>query len=140
MLVILASLAVVGLAIATYFTAVALHWITANARWIPIFCRMDHTTCASVIFTRSARLFGPPNSLLGQIYYVTLIIAIGLDWLIDVRVWRVFVATSLVTVGLAVYLSYTLLVTLKVPCPLCFTSHGINTVIFGLLLLNSPTS
>ena len=140
MLVILASLALAGLTIATYFTAIALRWITPDARWIPTFCQMDNTTCASIIFTPSACVFGPPNSLLGQIYYVTLLIAIGLDWLIDVRVWRVFVATSLVTIGLAVYLSYTLLVTLKVPCPLCFTSHGINTVIFGLLLLNSPTS
>ncbi len=139
MLVILASLAVAGLAIATYFTAVALHWIKPDARWLPAFCQMDNTTCASIIFAPSARVFGPPNSLLGQIYYVTLIIAIGLGWLIDVRVWRIFVATSLVTIGLAVYLSYTLLVTLKVPCPLCFTSHGINTVIFGLLLLNPPT-
>ncbi len=138
MLVILASLAIAGLAIATYFTAVALHWITPDARGIPSFCRMDNTTCASIIFTRSARVFGLPNSLLGQVYYGTLIIAIGLDWLIDVRVWRIFVATSLITIGLAVYLSYTLLVTLKVPCPLCFTSHGINTAIFGLLLLNPP--
>jgi|TARA_B100001123_G_C14876177_1_gene854026 uncharacterized membrane protein len=100
---------------------------------------MDSKTCASVIFTPSARVFGPPNSLLGQMYYAALIITMGLDWLVDERVWRIFVASSLVTLGLAVYLSYKLLVTLKVPCPLCFTSHGINTTIFGLLLLNSPT-
>ena len=73
-------------------------------------------------------------------YYAALIITIGLDWLIDARVWRIFVASRLVTLGLAEYLSYTLLVTLKVPCPLCFTSHGINVAIFGLLLLYSPTS
>ena len=140
MSILLILLAVVGLTVSTYFTAVAFHWIAPDTRWIPTICRMDDKTCASVIFTPSARVFGPPNSLLGQMYYAALIIAIGLDWLIDARVWRIFVATSLVTIGLAAYLSYTLLVTLKVPCPLCFTSHGINAVICGLLLLNSPTN
>ena len=139
MSIILALLALVGLAISTYFTAVAFHWVTPDTRWVPAVCRLDSETCASVIFTPSARVFGPPNSLLGQMYYAALIIAIGLDRLIDARVWRIFVATSLVTIGLAVYLSYRLLVTLKVPCPLCFTSHGINAIICGVLLLNSPT-
>ncbi|MEE3202182.1 MAG: vitamin K epoxide reductase family protein [Acidobacteriota bacterium] len=139
MSIILALLALVGLAISTYFTAVAFHWVTPDTRWVPAICRLDSETCASVIFTPSARVFGPPNSLLGQMYYAALIIAIGLDRLIDARVWRIFVATSLVTIGLAVYLSYRLLVTLKVPCPLCFTSHGINAIICGVLLLNSPT-
>ena len=140
MSILLVSLATVGLAISTYFTSVAFHWITPDTRWIPSFCRMDSKSCASVIFTPSARVFGPPNSLLGQMYYAALLITIGLDWLVDARVWRIFVASSLVTLGMAVYLSYTLLVTLKVPCPLCFASHGINATIFGLLLLNSPTS
>mgnify|MGYP001421294301 CR=1 FL=1 len=139
MSIILALLALVGLAISTYFTAVAFHWVTPDTRWVPAICRLDSETCASVIFTPSARVFGPPNSLLGQMYYAALIIAIGLDRLIDARVWRIFVATSLVTIGLAVYLSYRLLVTLKVPCPMCFTSHGINAIICGVLLLNSPT-
>ena len=68
-------------------------------------------------------------------YYAALLITIGLDWLVDARVWRIFVASSLVTLGMAVYLSYTLLVTLKVPCPLCFASHGINAVSYTHLTL-----
>ena len=99
MSIILALLALVGLAISTYFTAVAFHWVTPDTRWVPAVCRLDSETCASVIFTPSARVFGPPNSLLGQMYYAALIIAIGLDRLIDARVWRIFVATSLVTIG-----------------------------------------
>ena len=39
------------------------------------------------------------------------------------------------TVALALYLSYALLFVMRVPCPLCFASHGINAVIFVLLLL-----
>ncbi len=139
MSIILVLLAIVGLAISTYFTAVAFHWITPDTHWVPTICRMNRDTCASVIFTPSARIFGPPNSVLGQMYYAALLIAIGLNWLIDARVWRIFVATSLVTIGLGAYLSYRLLVTLKVPCPLCFASHGLNATICGFLLLNSPT-
>ena len=63
MSILLILLAVVGLTVSTYFTAVAFHWIAPDTRWIPTVCRMDDKTCASVIFTPSARVFGPPNSL-----------------------------------------------------------------------------
>ena len=136
MTTILAFLATVGLLIASYFTAVRYRWIIPDAGWIPTFCRMDDKTCASVLFTPSAQVFGLPNSLLGQIYYTGLLVAITLDAFDDLRVWQFFVAASVVTIGLALYLSYALLVMLRVPCPLCFTSHGINTLICGLLFIS----
>ncbi len=138
MTTILALLAAVGLMIASYFTAVRYRWVAPDVRWIPTFCRMDDKTCASVVFTPSAQVFGPPNSLFGQIYYTALLVAVALDAFGDLLVWQAFVAASIVTVGLALYLGYALLVVLRVPCPLCFTSHGINTVICGLLLLTPP--
>ena len=64
----LMSLSVVGLVIATYFTAVACRWIRADETWIPSFCRLGEQTCASIVFTPRARVFGLPNSLLGQIF------------------------------------------------------------------------
>lgn len=127
-------LAAAGFAIASYFTAVAWRWIPADARWIPRVCRMDERTCASVIFTPSARVFGPPNSLLGQVYYAALLAGAAVGILSDPWVWRLCVASSLATVGLGAYLSYALLVVLRVPCPLCFASHGINVSLCGLLL------
>ena len=129
------SLSAVGLAIATYFTAVAYHWIRADESWIPAFCRLGEQTCASIVFTPRARVFGVPNSLLGQIYYSALLIGSPLGVLDRPDLFRLYLGASLVTVGLAIYLSYSLLFITRVPCKLCFTSHGINVVIFGLLLL-----
>ena len=130
----LMSLSVVGLVIATYFTAVAYRWIRADETWIPSFCRLGEQTCASIVFTPRARVFGLPNSLLGQIFYAALLIGTPLGLLDQPGLFRLYLAASLVTVGLAVYLSYSLLFITRVPCKLCFTSHGINVVIFGLLL------
>ncbi len=128
-------LAAVGLAIASYFTAVAWRWTTPDGRWIPSFCRLEERTCAAVVFTPSARVFGPPNSLLGQVFYAALLAGAAFDWLTDPRLRPLYLGASLVTVGLGVYLSYALLFVLRVPCRLCFASHGINAVICGLLLL-----
>jgi len=137
MTTILALLAIVGLIIANYFTAVRYRWVIPDARWIPTFCRMDDKTCASVVFTPSAQVFGLPNSLLGQIYYTALLVAIASDAFGEVHIWQAFFTASVITVGLALYLSYALLVVLRVPCPLCFTAHSINTMICILLLLTS---
>lgn len=127
-------LAAVGLAISSYFTAVAYRWTTPDVRWIPAFCRLEERTCASVVFTPSARVFGPPNSLLGQVFYAALLAGAASGRLADPQLWWPCLGASLVTVGLGVYLSHALLFVLRVPCPLCFVSHGVNAVICGLLL------
>lgn len=129
-----AALAALGLAIASYFTAVTYRWSEPDVRWIPAFCRLEEETCASVVFTGQARVFGPPNAVFGQIYYAILIVAAIVDRL-DTAPWsHALLAAAAVTVGLAAYLSYSLLRVLRVPCRLCFASHGINLAIFGLLL------
>lgn len=128
-------LAAGGLVIASYFTAVAYRWTRPDARWIPAFCRMEERTCASVVFTPSARVFGPPNSLLGQMFYAALLAGAVSGSLTHPRLWPLYLAAGLVSVGLGVYLSHALLFVLRVPCPLCFASHGINAVICLLLLL-----
>lgn len=131
---ILMGLSVVGLGISSYFTAVAYRWLGADELWIPSFCRMGKQTCASIVFAPQARVFGPPNSLLGLIYYLALLGGTLLGLLDRPPVLGLFLAASLLTVVLAVYLSYSLLFVVRVPCKLCFTSHGINTIIFVLLL------
>ena len=138
MTLVIGLLAAVGLAIASYFTAVAYRWTKPDVRWIPAFCRLEERACASVVFTPSARVLGPPNSLLGQVFYAALLVGAVAGWLSDPRLWPLYLAASLVTVGLGAYLSYALLFVLRVPCPLCFASHGINAVICGLLLLLRP--
>ena len=125
----------VGFAISTYFTAVAYRWIRPDAGWIPTFCRMGERTCASIVFTPRARVFGLPNSLLGQFFYFALLLGTPLGVLETPIFYRLSLVASLVTVGLGLYLSYSLLFVTRVRCPLCFTSHGLNAVIFALLLL-----
>ena len=135
MAIALIFLAVIGLMISTYFTSVAYRWVQPDVRWIPSFCRMDERTCASIVFTPQARVFTLPNSVLGQLFYVLLIAGTLLNWITGTEVIvTLYVAASAVTVVLGMYLSYALLFINKVACPLCFTSHGINLVIFLILM------
>lgn len=132
--IVLVALATLGLAISSYFTAVAYQLIRPDVRWIPSFCRMEERTCASIVSTPQARVFGPPNSLLGQGYYVSLLAALTWGLLDQPVLLGLYTAASVLTVGLAGYLSYQLLYVVRVPCPLCFASHGINSLICVLLL------
>ncbi len=132
--VLISTLAVIGLAISSYFTAVSYRWIRPDARWIPPFCRMEEQTCASIVLTPQARVFGVPNSVLGQVFYLSLLTGAWLG-LLDGPLRSAYLAGSALTVGLAVYLSYSLLYVIRVRCVLCFGSHGINLVSFALLAL-----
>ena len=131
----LIALSVVGFAISTYFTAVSYGWSRADARWVPAFCRLDDATCGSIVFTPQARLLGPPNSLLGQGYYAAILVGAPLGALSHQPWLMLYLGASLITVGLGIVLTYTLLFVTRVPCRLCFTSHAINAAIFVLLLL-----
>ena len=128
-------LAALGFLISSYFTAVAYRWVNPNASWIPSFCRMGEQTCSSIVFTARARVFGLPNSLLGQVFYVVLIAAVVGDFLFTKPLVYFYLLASLVTVFLGMYLSYSLLFLTRVPCKLCFTSHAINLLIFILLVI-----
>ena len=131
----LCLLAALSFLISTYFTAVSYHWIQADATWLPSFCRMGERTCASIVFTPRARVFGIPNSVLGQVFYAVLITAVLGDFLFTRPFVYFFLLGSFLTVLLGVYLTYSLLFLTRVPCKLCFTSHGINLVIFVLLVM-----
>ena len=135
MLILIGLSAALSFLISSYFTAVAYRWITPDANWIPSFCRMGEQTCASIVFTPRARVFGIPNSLLGQVFYLALLTAVVGDFLFTKPFVYVYLLASLVTVLLGMYLSYSLLFITRVPCKLCFTSHGINLVIFILLVI-----
>jgi len=135
MLILIAALAALGLLISSYFTAIAYRWVKPDANWIPSFCRMGEQTCASIVFTPRARVFGLPNSLLGQVFYVALMVAVVGDFLFTEPLVYIYLLASLVTVFLGMYLTYSLLFITRVACKLCFTSHGINLVIFILLVM-----
>ena len=135
MAILIAVLAALAFLISSYFTAVSYRWVNPNASWIPSFCRMGEQTCASIVFTPRARVFGLPNSLLGQVFYLALIAAVVGDFLFTKPLVYFYLLASLATVFLGMYLSYSLLFITRVPCKLCFTSHAINLVIFILLVM-----
>ena len=131
---ILAVLVVTGFCISTYFTAIAYRWIDPAAPYLPGFCRMGEKTCSSVIFTPRARVFGVPNSVLGQLYYLSLLAGLASRLLWREPFFGAALGAAAATVLLGVYLTHSLIFRTKIPCRLCFTSHGINAVIFLLLL------
>jgi uncharacterized membrane protein len=134
MLWILVGLCLLGAAISSYFTGVAYHWVRPDTRWVPAVCRMGEASCATIVFTPRARVFGVPNSVLGLLFYVVLAVA-ALTGALDAALPRqLLLAASLGTVALGIYLTYSLLFVTRVNCVLCFTSHAINAVLFVLLV------
>ena len=133
-------LSVLGFFISFYFTAVAYRWIRPDVPWIPTFCQLGEKTCATIVFTPRARVFGMPNSVLGQVFYVLLLAGVAGGFLYSPPAYYAYLMASLVTVGLGIFLTYSLLFVTRVLCILCFTTHGINFIIFLILVLGRTGS
>jgi uncharacterized membrane protein len=139
-------LSLVGLADALYFTF-AYYGRIRKARWIPeILCAREGSACVTVVQTPYARVFGVPNSLLGIAYYLLLIAGAVENWSFGNKS-SVHFTSFAVPIGMAIliligactillgfYLIYVLRRKLHVDCPLCYTAHAINVLIFVLLI------
>jgi uncharacterized membrane protein len=130
--ILIAVLSAIGFYIAMYFTLVYYGFIQAENSIMPAFCSMKTHTCQSVLNTRFARVFGVPNSLLGVIYYLLILVLLFANLLFDPALLGMLVVVAWFTVALGVYLAYSLFFIIKTPCPLCLASHAIN---FALALL-----
>jgi len=140
-------LSLIGLSDALYFT-LAYYGRIRKARWVPaILCAREDSSCVTVVRTPYARVFGVPNSLLGIVYYVLLIV-----WIVFVprhlsiagHVLRPFetlglllLGASLCSIALGFYLIYALRRVLHTHCPLCYAAHAINLILFVLLIFVS---
>jgi uncharacterized membrane protein len=134
MLLLLVTLCATGVLISGYFTGVTFRWVNPDTRWIPPVCRMGEDTCAFVVFTPQARIFGPPNAVLGLLFYVVLaVVAMG-GALDESPVRVVMLAISGVTVAVGLFLTYSLLFVIRVRCVLCLASHVVNLVLFVIVL------
>ena len=131
-------LATTGFVTASYVTVVTFGWMRPDAPWVPRVCRMDPDTCSSVVFSSQARLFGVPNSVLGQLGYLALVTAAASGRLFTAPIYWVAVAMSLGTVALGLYLAYVLLFVIRAPCVACFAAHAINLALACVLLLAGP--
>jgi len=144
---IIALLSLAGLADSFYFTF-AYYGRIRKARWVPeVFCAREGSSCVTVVRTPYARVFGIPNSLLGILYYLCLLVWIGFvprHLSISGQIFRPFetvglwlLGASLLTVMLGFYLIYALRRVLGVDCPLCYAAHAVNVALFVLLILIS---
>jgi uncharacterized membrane protein len=131
MMLLAGGLATVGLYISAYFSLVYYGLLRADTRLVPSVCRLEERTCQTVLSTRYARVFGLPNSLLGLCYYCATLAILGGSWLAS-PVGAVLVAIAWFTVGLGLFLAYSLLFIIRITCPLCLASHVIN---LGLALV-----
>ncbi len=88
----------------------------------------------SVVQTRRARLFGPPNALFGALYYVALAVGIWLGaGLHSAAILEVcLIATALATLT-SLVLAFSLLFVTRMSCPYCWTSHAVNWVLLPLV-------
>ena len=119
----LVALTVPALLINLYFTSLILdRWPGLRHRLGVLFktCGADTSSCAIVVKTPYARLFGgAPNVWVGVVWNVALL-GLAAAWMVSGRAsvpWPyLFVAAASVLVGL--YLVKALLVDLRQPCPL----------------------
>jgi len=116
----------VGLVISVYFTGVYYHWFSPDVFWMPRICQLEEKTCLTVLDTPRAKIFGIPNSAFGIGVYSYLIV--------DIFFFAPTLGILFLTFAVlrSIYLAYSLLYITKIPCPLCFTSHAINLVLFIL--------
>jgi len=119
-------LSVIGLWISIYFTGVFYQWFKPSVFWMPAVCQLKEATCMNVLGTPRAKIFGIPNSAFGIAIYTYILL--DLFWFPGI--------IGLILLGLAllrsIYLAYSLIYVTKIPCPLCFTSHGINLILFSI--------
>jgi uncharacterized membrane protein len=117
-------LALIGLWISAYFTGIYYKWFKPDVFWIPQVCRLKEADCMTVLGTPRAKMFGIPNSAFGIALYLYLIL--------DLFFFPPAIALAALGLALArsVYLAYSLLFITKIPCPLCFTTHAINLILF----------
>ncbi len=134
--VLVTVLALAGLADALYFTF-AYYGRIKKARWVPeILCAREGSNCVTVVQTPYARVFAVPNSLLGIVYYLLVVVWVLAGSLMPAIGWAL-VGASALTVVLGFYLIYSLRRKLYIDCPLCYTAHAINALLLVLLILGN---
>jgi uncharacterized membrane protein len=134
MLLMLVTLCAIGILISGYFTGVTFRWVKPDTRWIPPVCRLGEDTCALVVFTPQARVFGPPNAVLGLVFYVMLAAAALEGGLDEPSIRLAMLGATGATVALGLFLTYSLLFVIRVKCVLCLSSHVVNLALFGIVL------
>lgn len=126
--------AAIGIAIAIYFALVIRGTIASDAKLVPRFCRMEPERCLTVLGHPDARFFGVPNAFVGIFFYLLVMATAIAGRGNTLRQVAVIAAWIAVTSG--VYLTYSLLKKIRVPCFLCIVAHGLNLLIALLMVVD----
>ncbi len=129
------GLSVAGFIIALYFTLMTFGRTSLAEAVVPPFCRVEAGTCATLLTTKEARIFGPSNALLGTWYYGLVALAGATGWLGQKSVGSFFLLLSWISVAVSIYLAYSLIQRLKARCTLCMASHAVNLLLSLLLFV-----
>ena len=90
----------------------------------------------SIVERPAARLvFGVSNASFGLAYYAALLAALPFSQARPVR--RAMLGGSSLAFAMSLYLMYSLLFRTKLPCPYCWTAHGLNALLFALLAVRT---
>jgi uncharacterized membrane protein len=121
--VVLVVLTVPALLINLYFTSLILgRWPALRRRLATLFttCGADTSSCAIVVKTPYARIFGGAPNVYAGILWCLALLGLGVSWLVTGRLvvpWP-FLLVAAVSVLVALYLIRALVVVLEQPCPL----------------------
>ena len=96
----------------------------------PLVCDTTNGGCNSLFQTKTAKLLGVPNALLGVILY--LFLAIGL--IAGFPIWLLFLAASCGLI-MSIYLAFNLIKNRR-ECRICWIGHLSNAIIWAALLGN----
>lgn len=109
-----------------------------------MFCARENSSCVTVVRTPYGSVFGVPNSLLGILYYGSLLFwavvqPAGLTFRIGMTSYSIaftdlLIAAASATVVLGFYLVFALRRILHTDCPLCYAAHAINLLLLALLI------
>lgn len=81
----------------------------------------------SVVKTPQAHLLGAPNSLLGCLYYVFVVVTIWFAGTVPMA--QALAVVALLAAATSIVLAYSLLFVTKRWCPYCWTAHAMNWAI-----------
>ncbi len=98
-------------------------------------CSQTDTECAGVQRSPRGRLFGVPNTAIGIVYYVGVIVAFALPESGLAQIARGAAAlASLAAAALSIFLLWSLMAITRRACRVCLAGNSINLFLAGLVM------
>ena len=128
---IIAGLALVGLAVAGYLTALKLG---GNQAFL---CR-DGSGCDIVQASRYSQLAGLPTALWGAAVYAAILVLSVIPQ--TVRRWQMAFMLASAAVAFSIYLTYLSIFVIGATCPYCLASGAISLLILVTMMVRRPAA